>query len=163
MITIHRITWGTSSWIEPFNFLWDWRFCLPLLSSLCTLLPTRPNNINLKGQKKGLRMHLLNYSKVLITCSNCKGDEAYLKDGGGPGEAVEEPHYEGREGGGRGLVSSISRNKTLSQASIFAYGTSAFFQIYASEMTPVWVFLLKKGFLLNFTIDVVAVLKTTRD
>ena len=52
MITIHRITWGTSSWIETFNFLWELRFCLPLLSSLCTPLPTRPNNINLKGQKK---------------------------------------------------------------------------------------------------------------
>ena len=26
------------------------------------------------------------------TCSYCKGDEANLKDRGGPGQAVEEPH-----------------------------------------------------------------------
>ena len=26
------------------------------------------------------------------TCSYCKGDEANLKDGGGPGQAVQEPH-----------------------------------------------------------------------
>ena len=40
--------------LKTINFLWDWRFCLPLLSSLCTPLPTRPNNINLKRQKKRL-------------------------------------------------------------------------------------------------------------
>ena len=52
-----------------------------------------------------------NFSTTINTCSNCKGDKAYLKDSGGPREAVEEPHG-GAGQGQRGIRQSVSASRT---------------------------------------------------
>ena len=53
---------------------------------------------------------------VQTTCSYCKGYKAYLKDSGGPGQAVEEPHYGGGGGeGGGGGPGSVEDQSSLNQ------------------------------------------------